>query len=424
MTTPAKPADAHRTWRAGRVLLALTCVFAVIAVGGVGWLAVDLYAVGVAAGRLQGETVPWTIERQRLGRNLEQLRLEGQRVLTAPSPAGRQDALFLVHMLSAQPGMADDPRTAGLAVEVERFLQKVESPATPADMRAWEALSSRLRLMADDLSVEGGKRMSRELVRMSGEMEQASYKLLFNLALMAGFMAAFLVVVRRYLIRPLQRIRQVLSALDARGPEPAFPPEPMAEIRAVEDAIVRFHATLRENDEVRLRLERLATTDGLTGLFNRHHFMGLAADEMARAARYGRPITVGIADLDHFKQVNDTLGHAAGDHVLQTFARLLGDTLRQTDRVCRYGGEEFAFVFPETTPDEALLLGERLRARLLESPPVLADGRRLAVTFSLGLADASGCGLEDSLARADLGLYEAKRAGRNRTVVTRRPDGL
>ncbi len=424
MTNPAKPADAHRTWRAGRVLLALSCVFAVIAVGGVGWLAVDLYAVGVAAGRLQGETVPWTIERQRLGRNLEQLRLEGQRILTASTPLGHQDALFLVHMLSAQPGMADDPRTAGLADEVERFLQPVESPATAADMQAWEALSSRLRLMADDLSVEGGKRMSRELLRMSGEMEQASYKLLFNLALMAGFMAAFLLVVQRYLIRPLQRIRQVLSALDARQPVPAFPPAPMAEIRAVEDAILRFHATLRENDEVRLRLERLATTDGLTGLFNRLHFMGLAADEMARAARYGRPITVGIADLDHFKQVNDSLGHAAGDHVLQTFARLLGDTLRQTDRVCRYGGEEFAFVFPETTPEEARQLGERLRARLLESPPTLPDGHRLAVTFSLGLADASGCGLEDSLARADLGLYEAKRAGRNRTVVTRRPDGL
>ncbi|WP_170182972.1 GGDEF domain-containing protein [Zoogloea ramigera] len=424
MTTPAKPADVHRTWRAGRVLLALTSVFAAIAVCGVVWLAVDLYAVGVAAGRLQGETVPWTIERQRLGRNLEQLRLEGQRVLTASSPAGRQDALFLVHVLSAQPGMADDPRTASLAAEVERFLQQVEAPATPADMQVWEALSSRLRLMADDLSVEGGKRMGRELGRMSGEMAQASYKLLFNLALMAGFMAAFLLVVRRYLIRPLQRIRRVLSALDPRGPVPAFPPGPMAEIRAVEDAIVRFHATLLENDEVRLRLERLATTDGLTGLFNRHHFMALAADEMARAARYGRPITVGIADLDHFKQVNDTLGHAAGDHVLKTFAMLLGDTLRQTDRVCRYGGEEFAFVLPETTPEEAQLLGERLRTRLLESPPVLPDGRHLSVTFSLGLADASGCGLEESLARADLGLYEAKRAGRNRTVVTRRPDGL
>ena len=109
MTTLAKPVDVHRTWRAGRVLLALTSVFAAIAVCGVVWLAVDLYAVGVAAGRLQDETVPWTIERQRLGRNLEQLRLEGQRVLTASSPASRQDALFLVYVLSAQPGMAGRP---------------------------------------------------------------------------------------------------------------------------------------------------------------------------------------------------------------------------------------------------------------------------------------------------------------------------
>ena len=109
------------------MLLALTSVFAAIAVCGVVWLAVDLYAVGVAAGRLQGETVPWTIERQRLGRNLEQLRLEGQRVLTASSPAGRQDALFLVHVLSAQPGMADDPRTASLAAEVERHAGLVRS---------------------------------------------------------------------------------------------------------------------------------------------------------------------------------------------------------------------------------------------------------------------------------------------------------
>lgn len=340
----------------------------------------------------------------------------------ASSPASRQDALFLVHVLSAQPGMADDPRTASLAAEVEGFLQRIGSPAAPADIQAWEALSSRLRLMADDLSVEGGKRMSHELAHLSNEIDEASYKLFFNLLLVAGFVVVFLRIVQRYLIRPLQRIQRVLSSLDARLPAPAFPPGPMAEIRAVEDAIVRFHATLRENDEVRLRLERLATTDGLTGLFNRHHFMGLAADEMARAARYGRPITVAIADLDHFKQVNDTLGHAAGDHVLRTFAGLLGETLRQTDRVCRYGGEEFAFVFPETTPEEALQLAERLRARLLDNPLVLPDGRRLEVTFSMGLTDGSGCDLEESLARADLGLYEAKRSGRNRSVITQRPD--
>lgn len=422
MTRPDNPANAHRTWRAGRFLLALSSLFTLTALAAVVWLGVDLHAFRRTAGQLQAETVPWTLERQRLGRNLEQLRLEGQRVLMASSPTSRQDALFLVHMLSAQPGMTDDPRTARLAAEVESFLQRVGSPAAPADIQAWEALSSRLRLMADDLSVEGGKRMSRELDHLSGELDEASYKLLFNLLLMAGFVVVFLRIVQRYLIHPLQRIQRVLSSLDARLPAPGFPPGPMAEIRAVEDAIVRFHATLRENDEVRLRLERLATTDGLTGLFNRHHFMGLAADEMARAARYGRPITVAIADLDHFKQVNDTLGHAAGDHVLRTFAGLLGETLGQTDRVCRYGGEEFAFVFPETTPEEALQLGERLRARLLENPLVLSDGRRLEVSFSMGLTDGSGCDLEESLARADLGLYQAKRSGRSRSVITQRPD--
>lgn len=283
----------HRTWRAGRFLLAVSSLFAVLALAAVVWLGVDLHAFRRAAGQLQAETVPWTLERQRLGRNLEQLRLEGQRVLMASSPASRQDALFLVHVLSAQPGMADDPRTASLAAEVEGFLQRIGSPAAPADIQAWEALSSRLRLMADDLSVEGGKRMSHELAHLSNEIDEASYKLFFNLLLVAGFVVVFLRIVQRYLIRPLQRIQRVLSSLDARLPAPAFPPGPMAEIRAVEDAIVRFHATLRENDEVRLRLERLATTDGLTGLFNRHHFMGLAADEMARAARYGRPATGG-----------------------------------------------------------------------------------------------------------------------------------
>ena len=191
----------------------------------------------------------------------------------------------------------------------------------------------------------------------------------------------------------------------------------MAEIHAVEEAIVRFHATLRENEDVRLKLERLATTDGLTGLPNRRHFLGQAAEEMARARRYGRPITVGIADLDHFKQVNDRFGHAVGDHVLQSFASLVAETLRQTDRVGRYGGEEFAFIFPETTPEEALRLAGRLRQRLAAEPPLLPDGSVLPVTVSIGLADATGRDLEESLAQADIALYQAKGSGRDRCVL-------
>ncbi|WP_374499973.1 GGDEF domain-containing protein, partial [Zoogloea sp.] len=150
--------------------------------------------------------------------------------------------------------------------------------------------------------------------------------------------------------------------------------------------------------------------------------LGLASDEMARARRYGRPITVGIADLDHFKQVNDRFGHGVGDQVLQRFATVMLETLRETDRVGRFGGEEFAFIFPETLPDEALQLAGRLRQRLGESPVALPDGTLLAVTASFGLADATGQRLEESLAQADAALYEAKGGGRDRSVLATRAE--
>lgn len=414
-------ADARRRWPAGTVLALLGGVFALIAVSLLVLLAVDQRLVTDVTRQLHDETVPWTLERQRLARNLEELRLVGQRVLTAPGPAARDDALFLVRMLAAHPGMEDDPRAIGMAREVESFLLRAAASEEAPDMKAWEALSGGLRLLADDLSVEGGQRFSGELDRMAAAVEQTRYKLLLNLLLIVGFLASFLFILRRYLILPLQRIHRSLLALDARNPPPEPSSASMAEIHAVEDAIVRFHATLRENEEVRRKLEHLATTDGLTGLPNRRHFMNQAAEDMARARRYGRPITVGIADLDHFKQVNDCHGHAAGDHVLQTFARLVVETLRQTDRVGRYGGEEFAFIFPETTSEEALRLAGRLRQRLADSPPLLPDGSPLRVTVSFGIADATGQTLEESLAQADEALYQAKGDGRDRILLASAP---
>lgn len=406
-----------KLWPAGTVLSVLGGVFALIAVSLLLLLAVDQRLVTEVAADLHDKTVPWTLERQRLARNLEELRLGGQRVLTSSDQDARNEALFLVRVLAAHPGMGDDPRSAGIAREVEVFLGKAAASGGAPDMKAWDALSGRLRLLADDLSVEGGQRVSGELDRMSAAVAQTRYKLLLNLVLIAVFLASLLFILRRYLIQPLQRIHRVLLGLDARGPQPKFSSASMAEIHAVEEAIVRFHATLRENEDVRLKLERLATTDGLTGLPNRRHFMGQAAEEMARARRYGRPITVGIADLDHFKQVNDRFGHAVGDLVLQSFAALVLETLRQTDRVGRFGGEEFAFIFPETTPEDAMQLVGRLRQRLAESPSVRPDGQPLPVTVSFGLADATGRGLEESLARADVALYEAKGRGRDRSVL-------
>ncbi len=407
----------QRRWRAGTVFGTLGIVFAALMVILVVLLAVDQQVVTAVAARLQGETVPWTLERQRLGRNLEALRLEGLRVLTARDAGGRDEALFVVRMLAAQPGVGDDPRAAELVAEVEGFLTRVAGGAGRSDMLEWEALSARLRLLADDLSVEGGQRVTAELERMTRVMRLSRYKLMVSVLLMAAFLGSSLFVLRRLLILPLQRIRRELSALDGRAAPPDLPLAALAEIRAVGEALVRFHATLRENEEVRRKLEHLATTDGLTGLCNRRHFMGLAADELARAARYRRPISVAIADLDHFKRINDSFGHAVGDQILQGFAALVGDTLRQTDRVCRYGGEEFAFVFPETAPDEAARLADRLRERLTAAPLLLADGRQVAVTFSIGLADASAGTLEEGLAQADRALYAAKERGRSCTVV-------
>ncbi len=127
-----------------------------------------------------------------------------------------------------------------------------------------------------------------------------------------------------------------------------------------------------------------------------------------------------MADLDFFKKLNDTYGHAAGDAVLRAFASLMLETLRQSDLVCRYGGEEFAFVFPESTLEEASSLAERFRASCAEHDIRLADGRLVRVTLSLGIADASACPLEEALKRADEALYEAKHQGRNRVVVAGR----
>jgi diguanylate cyclase (GGDEF)-like protein len=159
-----------------------------------------------------------------------------------------------------------------------------------------------------------------------------------------------------------------------------------------------------ELEQARDDLHVLATTDPLTGLLNRRHFMQLADDELARARRYGRPLSIVAIDLDYFKDVNDRFGHASGDEVLRTFARALLGQTRRHDVVGRLGGEEFAVVLPETGRDAACELAERIRAAL-DGLDVRVDESPLRVTASLGIAEARP---------DDRALYRAKRAGRNR----------
>lgn len=175
-------------------------------------------------------------------------------------------------------------------------------------------------------------------------------------------------------------------------------------------------------DRQREALTALSQTDGLTQLYNRRHFMERLEAELLRHRRYGFPVSLVLCDADHFKRVNDTYGHHAGDDVLREIGNIFRRTLRPMDVAARLGGEEFALILPECDLARARIVCERLR-RALEAYEFEADGqagtaRRFRVTMSMG---AVACGASSSdllLAQADANLYEAKRQGRNRVVVT------
>jgi two-component system cell cycle response regulator len=179
----------------------------------------------------------------------------------------------------------------------------------------------------------------------------------------------------------------------------------------------------RCNDRLRASVRQtieLAVTDGLTGLHNRRYLDNHLKLLIDRATARGRALSVCITDIDRFKLVNDTYGHDAGDVVLREFASRVRSAVRGADLACRYGGEEFVLVMPDTTPEMAAGVAERLRA-IVESEPFQIPGTdvALSVTASLGIAAMlpSGDTPDALLKRADNALYEAKRSGRNRVVA-------
>ncbi|PWC43588.1 diguanylate cyclase [Azospirillum sp. TSO22-1] len=170
--------------------------------------------------------------------------------------------------------------------------------------------------------------------------------------------------------------------------------------------------------DMQRQLERLATTDSLTGALNRGRFMGRAADEVMRAQRYARPLSAIMLDIDHFKKVNDTHGHATGDEAIRSVVRVCRSLVRGADILGRLGGEEFAILLPETPPQGAVLLAERLRRALAVTEVRIPGGVGVTFTVSVGVS-ALKPGEESVsalLARADEALYRAKNGGRNRVV--------
>lgn len=195
-----------------------------------------------------------------------------------------------------------------------------------------------------------------------------------------------------------------------------------ARLRQREDSSDRYligvNWDITEHKRLEAQIRTLANTDPLTGAINRRQFVIRGNEELARSKRHKHSLALVMIDLDHFKQINDQHGHAAGDEVLRDFVKNCERELRISDIICRLGGEEFAIMLPETGEESALQTAERLR-KIIEQTPAASQGTEISYTFSAGvtLAKVSDDSIDFMLNRADKALYKAKEQGRNRIVM-------
>lgn len=179
------------------------------------------------------------------------------------------------------------------------------------------------------------------------------------------------------------------------------------------EGIVWIFDDITERRAAKQRLVEMATTDALTGLTNRRHFMELGDREFSIFKRHGRPLSMLMLDIDHFKRINDTYGHGIGDKALVFFTNVCSMDLRSEDVLGRLGGEEFAVLLPDTVTDQALQIAERIRQSLETTTPS-EEEEIPAMSVSIGIATArKGDDLERVLQSADTALYQAKNSGRN-----------
>jgi diguanylate cyclase (GGDEF)-like protein len=204
--------------------------------------------------------------------------------------------------------------------------------------------------------------------------------------------------------------------------KPFQPQELLARIRAAK-RIIDLQKELLESNR---RLELLSITDGLTKLHNHRYFQ----DELARAfeesQRYHRPLSLVMADIDFFKKINDTHGHACGDEVLKAISGIFQQSIRSTDLAARYGGEEFAVMLPETNLEDAIAFAEKLRS-IAETTAIPTQAGPLHLTISMGVASVPHSRVHSAkglVVTADKALYRAKKNGRNQVQAERRADGL
>src|SRR3990170_2390420 len=234
-------------------------------------------------------------------------------------------------------------------------------------------------------------------------------------ALVAVGLAA--AVTRAYVrsrIEPLVAVAERLAAGEANVP---IPRRHDALGRRLAAAITTLGSSMAEAHSE-------ATTDRLTGIPNRPAIIGALFTEVERSVRYRRPLSVAFADIDHFKTINDTYGHEAGDAVLQGVAASLRRNIRASDRVGRYGGEEFMVLLPETGVEDAAVLADKLRLIVAGERHLLPDGSEVSVTVSLGVTGGAGdrLGVDALVREADAAMYSAKALGRDQVYAFEEPN--
>jgi len=240
----------------------------------------------------------------------------------------------------------------------------------------------------------------------------------------------FLEQIRGTLKQDAQRtVKYSLSGAEVKGLEAAPGPEgdiyfdariqPLPLTIRGERAVIWTARNITAQYELEMKLQKLSETDSLTGIFNRLKFLEQLDKYFGKFKRYGRPMALVTFDIDHFKRFNDNFGHSVGDHVLCQLVGHCAAKLREVDSLYRIGGEEFAILLPETKAKEASWQGERLR-KVSEQMGALPEGSAEKVTISVGVSEftTTDVSIENVMKRADAALYDAKRKGRNRVIVS------